>query len=113
MVARVSVMEHLVVVGCGNTGSQAIGHLARMPSVTHLTVIDPDRYEQRNLAGQNIVARDLLKSKAAVQARHALRIRPELHVDVIKHRVEEVPLGLLRSRAILSCVDNARARQWI
>ena len=40
----------------GNLGSQLTGHLARMTAFARILVIDPDRYEPKNLAGQDIAA---------------------------------------------------------
>lgn len=103
----------LVVVGAGNIGSHLLPHLARMGEVGAIVVIDGDRYEEHNLAGQDIARADVGRSKARVQATRLRRIRPDLAVAAIEERVEALPPGLLQADAILAAVDNRRARQEI
>jgi molybdopterin/thiamine biosynthesis adenylyltransferase len=104
---------HVVVVGCGNIGSHVLPHLARMPEVGRVTLIDRDDYEPGNLAGQDIVAADFGKAKADVQARRLRRINPRLHVVPIVDAVENLPLALLRSNVILTGLDSKIARQVV
>ncbi len=103
----------VVVIGAGNIGSQLIPNVARMSAVGRMTIIDPDAYEAKNLAGQNIVPSDVGKPKAAVQARRARRINPSLRVEAMVRRVEDVPLGKLRGDVLLACVDSKEPRQTI
>jgi molybdopterin/thiamine biosynthesis adenylyltransferase len=103
----------LVVVGAGNIGSHVGRHLARMPEVNRLMLIDKDCYEEKNLRSQDILASDCGKPKAVVQARQVRRIRPDLEVEAVTVPVQEVPLGRLRSTVILACLDTKAARQCV
>jgi hypothetical protein len=103
---------HIVVAGAGgNTGSHLLPHLARMSSVSCLTLVDPDIYEAGNVWVQNIEASDLGQPKAETQAAKLRRIRPDLDVTALQERIEDVPRGLLRSDLFVSCLDSRRARQ--
>lgn len=106
--------KSVVVVGAGgNIGSHLVTHLARMPEVSGVTLIDKDVYESSNLETQDITARDLGKRKAVVQARRLRRINPRVRVDAIPDAVERVPLGKLRADVILACLDSRIARQHV
>ena len=107
-------MRHVVVVGAGgNIGSHLVPHLARMPEIGRLTLIDRDSYEPRNLWNQAVTAADVARRKVAVQARVARRINQGLVIRTIAEPVEDVPLGLLRGDLILACLDSRRARQVV
>lgn len=103
-------LRSLVVIGAGNVGSFLLGHLSRLRSFGHLTIIDHDSYEQKNLWGQDVTPRDIGKAKAEVQARRVRRINPTLSVSALVEPVENVPLGRLRADVILACVDSRAAR---
>lgn len=104
----------VTVVGAGgNIGSHLVTHLARMPAVSVVTLIDRDRYEPKNLASQDITIRDVGRPKARVQAERLMRIRPDLRVRAICDTVERVPIGLLRADVVLACLDSLVARQWV
>lgn len=106
--------KHLTVIGCGgNIGSHLVGHLARMPGVTRITLIDKDSYEEKNLASQNIALMDVGKPKAEVQAGRLREIGPHLHIEAIHAPVEAVPLGLLRCDMILTGLDSRLSRQYV
>lgn len=113
MVNRQGENVSLVVVGAGNIGSHVGRHLARMPEVNRLMLIDKDCYEEKNLRSQDILASDCGKPKAVVQARQVRRIRPDLEVEAVTVPVQEVPLGRLRSTVILACLDTKAARQCV
>lgn len=104
-------MSVLTVIGAGNIGSHLVVHLARMPAVRRVTIVDPDRYEARNLESQHIAAAEVGKPKAGVQARRLRAIRPDLEVTPLTAAVEDVPLGSLRADVILACLDSKLARQ--
>jgi hypothetical protein len=110
--------RHIVVAGCGNTGSHLLPHLARMAAVSRLTLIDPDFYEPANLAVQNIDRMDIGQPKVVAQAERLHRIRPSLGsagLDVIalQERIEDVPRGLLKCDLLVSCLDSRAARQHV
>jgi len=105
---------HLIVVGAGgNIGSHLLPHLARMEGVARLTLVDPDVYEQHNLAGQAISAADVGRPKVRVQARRVRRIHPALATQVIQQPVESIPRGRLRCDLLVTCVDSRRTRQVV
>ena len=104
---------HVALVGAGLIGSAAAGELTRMPGLARVTVIDPDDYEVKNLAVQQIDPRDVGRPKAVVQARRIARAAPGVRTDAIVDRVANVPPGLLMCDAILACVDTKAARRDI
>jgi len=104
--------KHVVVVGAGGViGSHLVPHLARMPQVVWVTLVDGGIYEEKNLLSQDISPRDVGQPKACVQAERLRRLNPELvRVDAAPAWVEEVPLGVLRGDVILAGLDSRRAR---
>jgi molybdopterin/thiamine biosynthesis adenylyltransferase len=100
----------VVVVGLGNIGSSLASYLARLPSIRKITVVDHDVYELANLESQDIAAREIGRSKAAVVAGRLRAIDPELEVIALARRVETVPRGLLRATVILAALDSKAAR---
>ncbi len=97
----------------GNIGSHAVVALARAGCLERVTLIDPDVYEPRNLASQDIQRRDLGRSKVEVLAQRIRRIDPSLRVEAIAERVERVPLGRLRADVIATGLDGLPARGWV
>ncbi|MGD2218227.1 MAG: ThiF family adenylyltransferase [Gemmatimonadales bacterium] len=102
--------SEVVVVGLGNIGSCLAGYLARLQAIRKITVVDHDVYELPNLESQDIAAREIGRSKAAVVARRLRAIDPELEVTPLARRVETVPRGLLRADVILAALDSKAAR---
>lgn len=106
--------KRIVVVGAGgNIGSHLVPHLARMPNAGHVTLIDRDVYEAKNLSSQDISPGDVGKRKVGVQARRMRRINHELQAEAIFDAVERVPLGKLKADVILACLDSRIARQHV
>jgi molybdopterin/thiamine biosynthesis adenylyltransferase len=103
----------VAVVGLGNTGSHAVSLLPGIAGVSHVGLIDHDRYAPSNLGKQRISASDVGRSKVEAQARVLRACAPDIAVDMYDCPIEAVPLGKLRGCAILSCVDNRSARQSI
>ena len=104
----------IVVAGAGgNIGSHFTAHLARMPEVGRVVLIDRDIYEPRNLANQDILPRDIGKPKALVQARRLVEIRPSLEVSAVHAPVETEPLAAWRAELIVACLDSRAARQVV
>lgn len=103
----------LGVIGLGNIGSHLVAHLARLPGIGRVRLIDFDRYEAKNYRGQEILMQEVGNWKAEVQARRLGRINPAIQVEAVCQRVENVPLGLLRGDLILAGVDSRIARWWI
>lgn len=101
-----------VLFGLGNIGGFSAGLLARLPGLRSLTLIDRDVYDASNLGSQDIVAADVGKPKAIVQAERLRRITPQLRVEAIVDDIEHVPLGALRADVLVACLDSRRARQY-
>lgn len=103
----------VTVIGVGNIGSQMLPLIARMPTVECVTIVDPDFYEEKNLASQAITAADVGRPKASAQAARLREIHPCLRVTALIERVENVPLGALRADVIAGCLDSRRARRIV
>ncbi len=103
-------MSHVMVVGCGNIGSHLIPHLARLPGIHKVTLVDGQSYERKNLASQDINAADIGKPKSRVQAERLRRIRPDLTVKAVVDLVENLPLGFLWCDLMMSGLDTKLAR---
>ncbi len=106
-------MAHVIIVGLGAIGSHVVSHVARMADVTEVTVVDPDRYEPKNLRAQNISRTDVGRSKAQAQARRIALVNHGIRVRPYHGRIEDMPLGRLRADVILGCVDSRRGRMAI
>ncbi|MGA3372079.1 MAG: ThiF family adenylyltransferase [Terracidiphilus sp.] len=110
--------HHIVVAGMGNTGSHLLPHLARMASISRITLVDPECYEIGNVAVQNIDRMDVGQPKVAAQANKLERIRPSLgasglEVVALQERIEDAPRGLLKADLIVSCLDSRSSRQHV
>lgn len=105
--------KSVTVVGGGNIGSSLVHHFARSESLERLTIIDFDKYEFKNITSQDILTKDVRKLKADVLARRARLINPNLKVEAIVDRVENVPLGKLRASVIAACLDSKEARRIV
>jgi molybdopterin/thiamine biosynthesis adenylyltransferase len=103
----------LAQIGAGNIGSYLASLAARIGGVHSIVLIDSDNYEEKNRFCQDIKASDIGQPKARVQAAKLRLIRPDLKVRAIHARVEDLPLGLLRSTVILGCVDSLAGRSYI
>ncbi len=103
-------MSHVMVVGCGNIGSHLIPHLARLPGIHKVTLVDGQSYERKNIASQDINAADIGKPKSRVQAERLRRIRPDLTVEAVVDLVENLPHGSLWCDLIMSGLDTRLAR---
>ena len=103
---------HIVVAGAGgNTGSHLLPHLARLPRVTRLTLVDPDIYTAEDLRAQNVESPGVGLPKVVAQASRVRQINPSLDVTAIRGLIEDVPRGLLQCDLMVSAVDNRAARQ--
>ncbi len=106
--------RHVVVIGAGgNIGSHLVPHLARMPEVGRLTLVDRDRYEPRNAHNQDVPLGGTGRRKALAQAARARGINPGLEVMALAEAVEQAPLAALRGDLLLACLDSRRARQQV
>ena len=106
--------QHVVVIGAGgNIGSHLVPHLARLPMLGRLTLVDRDSYEPRNQQNQDVPQGGARRRKAVVQAARARSLNPRLRVVAIADDIDNVPLGMLRADLILACLDSRRARQRV
>jgi len=106
----------VVIVGCGNIGSQLTAHVARLArgaDLERVILVDPDTYSESNLAGQEIGCSDVGRPKVWAQAERMSAIYPELEVLPRVCRIEELPLAVLRGAILLGAVDSRDARQQI
>jgi molybdopterin/thiamine biosynthesis adenylyltransferase len=106
--------QHIVVAGAGgNIGSHLLPHLARMPRVARLTLVDPDIYTAENLQSQNIDSLNLARPKVVAQASVLRKINPSLEVAALRERIEDVSRGLLQCDLFVSSLDSRAARQRV
>jgi molybdopterin/thiamine biosynthesis adenylyltransferase len=103
----------VALIGLGHIGSRAAGGLTRLKRIERVALVDFDRYEARNLGGQEIEPEDVGRLKVEAQADRLRRIRGDWEIDAIAMPVERVPVGRLRADAILACVDSWEARRTI
>jgi molybdopterin/thiamine biosynthesis adenylyltransferase len=101
------------VFGLGNTGSPFVGHLAWMPSIEVVNLIDGDVYEHKNLYSQQISPDDVGLAKAEVQATRLRQLNPTLAVHAYVAWAQDVPRGLLAADLFVSCLDSRVARQFV
>lgn len=101
----------LRVVGLGNIGSQFVDHVARLPGLAHVLLVDRDVYEPANLTAQAIAARDVGRPKAEVQARRLRQLNPQLSVEAVVGDLASLPLGRWRGALVAGCLDSLHARQ--
>lgn len=73
--------SHVVVIGCGGLGGHVIEGLARL-GVGHLTIIDPDIFEEHNLNRQTFCTiNNLGRSKAEVTAERVAELNPAVTIS--------------------------------
>jgi molybdopterin/thiamine biosynthesis adenylyltransferase len=84
-----------------------------MLQIHRVILIDPDTYESSNLLGQDISALDVGKKKVRVQAKRLKSINSDVEIIPLAEPVENVPLGRLRGKLLLACLDSLPARQVV
>ena len=102
---------HVALVGAGAAGSPLALHLARMPEVDRLTIVDLDTFTEANLWGQEITRADVGKPKALAVAARVRQIRHNLRVDPLVCSVEHAPAGRLAADVLIAALDNRPARR--
>jgi molybdopterin/thiamine biosynthesis adenylyltransferase len=103
--------RRVIAVGLGNIGSYLVPLVSRLPEVDSVTLVDHDRYDPTNVAGQDIRRADVGRYKVSVQSRRLAAIRPDLKVETWACPLEHVPLGALRGHVLLTALDSRAARQ--
>ncbi|MGO8691954.1 MAG: ThiF family adenylyltransferase [Thermoguttaceae bacterium] len=106
-------LKTVLLAGAGNIGSALAPLLARMENVGTILLVDTDIYEVKNLSCQDISAGDVGRRKVLVQSRRLQRIKPAIDARAYCARVEDLPLGVLRVDAILSCLDSRTSRRYV
>jgi len=106
-------LKSVVLVGQGNIGSVTAVLLARSPQVGRITLVDKDKFEAKNVWGQDVDRREIGQWKAQAVARRLRRIRPDLEVKAIVGDVEDVPAGLMCADVIAGCLDSRGARRHV
>jgi molybdopterin/thiamine biosynthesis adenylyltransferase len=105
--------KHVLVAGVGNIGSSLIPHLARLPDVDTVTIVDRDIYEAGNVGQADITPGDVGLAKAGVQVRRLRRLSPSLHVRAVQADLHNIPLGMFRTDFILAALDSREARRVV
>ncbi len=110
----------LYLVGCGGTGSWLAPHLVRLARFlremrqmkVHLTFIDPDIVETKNVFRQNFGEAEVGGHKAELLAlRHAAAWGQSIQVHTTRFAREMLQLEYGDQGVIVGCVDNADARR--
>ncbi len=105
--------KRVVLVGLGNIGSHLASHLARLPGIGRMMLVDRDVYEEKNLVSQDIRPSEVEMPKVHVQAERVKEINQSLEVEAIHQAVEDVPMGLVRGNVIATCLDGRASRQHV
>ena len=94
----------------GNIGGQLVRLLARIRELARVRLVDPDFYEARNRAGQDMMPDDIGKRKVVVQGRWLKRANPAIKLERFPCRLEDLPLGVLRATVMLACLHDRLSR---
>lgn len=119
----------VVLVGAGGTGARVAAPLSQMLRASdYLALVDHDIVEDRNLARQNFIARDIGRPKAEVLADRyrrrvslsafTTRLTAENGLTTIQQILRDMqgngaPMRVNPSILFVGCVDNAAARSAI
>ena len=98
----------VLVVGCGGLGAPVIQYLAAA-GVGHLTLVDDDLVQESNLNRQILFGQDdLSKYKVAGARDAALRLYPNVQIDVLQERVATHNARQLVSQhdLVFDCTDG-------
>lgn len=126
--------QDIILVGAGGTGSRVVAPLiqtikqARMQINPCLYIVDGDHFENKNLARQNCIERDMGRNKAVVMAERygaAMNFPVVAHPHMIKSngnmigeigssaREQDQRAPLTTRKLIIMCVDSVNARLMI
>lgn len=105
--------RQVVLGGVGAIGAPLCDMLSRCETIARLTLVDMDVYSTGNLRGQAGVGReDVGVPKVFAQGRKARALRPDLIVEALFSRLEDVPMGWLRrADLLLTAFDSKAARR--
>ncbi|MBN2329694.1 MAG: ThiF family adenylyltransferase [Candidatus Omnitrophica bacterium] len=103
----------VIVAGMGNIGSILIQILGKMPFIQEIMLIDRDCYEVKNLTSQRITMDAVGREKVSVQAESLRALNKDLKILPIHKDLQHLPVGMLRSDLIFSCLDSPWARHLL
>ena len=116
---RIPEIKHVVILGCGGTGSYLAAAVARYlrskQYAGDFTVIDPDTYSDNNLERQDFGTEHIGMNKAEYQASHIARLLPDFpdinYVDqyLTEENVSEI---ITEDTVVFNCTDNKAARKY-
>lgn len=104
------VTERIHIIGCGSVGSTVAELLARF-GLTKISLYDMDTVEEKNLANQMFVCRDVGKNKAEATAKHLWQINPNFEENVRVYNKGWQGENL--SGYVFLCVDSIELRREI
>lgn len=97
---------HIVVVGCGGTGSHVIQQLAHL-RVGRMTLIDPDKVEESNLSRLiGATPTDVGRPKVEILARHVKSINPSIEVTTIANSVLDLDPRDFNAADVIVCATD-------
>jgi len=103
----------VALIGCGGLGGHAAEMLARI-GVGHLTLIDPDVFDEHNLNRQNFSTPDVLgEPKVHVLQHHLLTINPAVQIRPLMHRFDpREDRELIRDAdVVIDALDHPQIKQ--
>lgn len=98
---------HVIVCGLGGVGSFAAEALVRS-GVGHLTLCDFDQVTESNINRQLPATHDSIgEYKVDVLARHYRKINPEIHLDLVKERLNQANIEVLLTKSEANFLADA------
>ena len=94
--------RHIAVVGAGSLGS-SLANMAARAGVGALTLIDPDRFSEENLARHMLDATCVGEYKVLALSQQLLAINPELKVTALPEKFDTIPQ---RPDVVLAATDS-------
>ncbi|MCG3216841.1 MAG: HesA/MoeB/ThiF family protein [Candidatus Heimdallarchaeota archaeon] len=104
----------IILVGVGAIGSY-VGTILVSSGIGKLILIEYDTIEISNLNRQLLYhAKDVGKSKAEIAAKKLRLINPDIEIDWINKKMEEVSVTIYEEAdVIIGCLDTFIGRRWI
>lgn len=102
---------HIVIIGAGTVGATLVLTLAKL-GVKHLTIIDHDRVEKKNIRAQFLFnSEDIQKSKVQVIKDKMASIEPECNIHIYDQKVQHIDdlknLDLEPFQFLFGCFDES------
>jgi len=98
-----------VVAGVGNIGGPTLEHLAS--TGMNLILIDRGTVREENLGNQGFTEDCVGFPKVEARKKELLRINPNLHIEAVRAKVEDLGIASFRrANVIFCCLDNKRGR---